>query len=611
MLQRFKYLAITYSATLALMMMLKIVFLVVYSSLTSECGCGDIFNIFWHGLALDISITGYISILPLLMLIISSWFGGGEVIWRKIFMGYYVLISLVTAVITAGDVSLYEYWGFRLDSSVLFYLESPQGAMASVVLRDVVVYTLSFVVVLSAMFYTYRWVIRQFCAPKLKWWQSIITTLAMVLLGGVIFVGIRGGVTASTANLSKVYFSNKTYLNHAAVNPIFSLLSTLGEEDDFIGKYQFFSAQTLQENIEKFNPRSTPQRDSVLTTSRPNILFIIGESFSESIFNMQVNQQWIMPNLRKLASEGIYFPNAIANSFRTDRGVATALYGFPAQPRTSIMKYPSKSRKLPSLARKLEEVGYATEFIYGGDLNFTDMASMLYSTGWQQLKWQQNIKGKGINLSKWGYDDMTMVDIVTQSVMESYSQEKPFLTGWLTLSSHEPFDVPVGAFNDKILDSHAFADQAVGDVIEALRQSPVWDNLLVIIVADHAYRYPAEVTYNSLQRHRVPLIWCGGAVAQPREIESYVSQMDIVTTLLSQMNIDTSDFEFSRDIMSDNYEGRGYYAFSDGFGVVTANGHLVYDNSKGEVITFAGDTTALESHGKSILQHTMEVLSEY
>ncbi len=593
------------------MAMLKVLFLVVYFNLYTECGCGDIFNIFWHGLALDISVTGYIMILPVLMLIVSAWIGGGEPIWRKIFMGYFTLISLVVAIITAGDASLYEYWGFRLDSSVLFYLESPKGAMASVVVRDVVVYVVSFAVVLSAMFYTYRWAVNMFIAPRLKWWQSIITTLAMVLLGGVIFIGIRGGVTASTANLSKVYFSDQTKLNHAAVNPIFSLLSTLGEEDDFIGKYQFFSTQTLQENFEKFNPRSTSQRDSVLNTSRPNILFIIGESFSESIFNMQVNQQWIMPNLRALASEGLYFPNAIANSFRTDRGVATALYGFPAQPRTSIMKYPSKSRKLPSLARKLEEVGYATEFIYGGDLNFTDMASMLYSTGWQKLTWQQNIKSKGLTLSKWGYDDMTMVDIVTQRVMESYKQEKPFITGWLTISSHEPFDIPVGAFNDKILDSHAFADRAVGEVIEALRQSPAWDNLLVIIVADHAYRYPAEVTYNSLQRHRVPLIWCGGAVAEPREIESYVSQMDIVATLLSQMNIDNSEFEFSRDIMSDNYEGRGYYAFSDGFGVVTANGHLVYDNSKGEVVTFVGDTTALESHGKSILQHTMEVLAEY
>ena len=49
----------------------------------------------------------------------------------------------------------------------------------------------------------------------------------------------------------------------------------------------------------------------------------------------------------------------------------------------------AKSRNLPSLARSLSGAGYATSFSYGGDLNFTDQASYMYATGWQQLMHRQ------------------------------------------------------------------------------------------------------------------------------------------------------------------------------------------------------------------------------
>ena len=70
----------------------------------------------------------------------------------------------------------------------------------------------------------------------------------------------------------------------------------------------------------------------------------------------------------------------IRDRFRTDRGEVAILSGFPAQTRMSIMKLPAKSRNLPSLARSLSGAGYATCFSYGGDLNFTNQACLLYTS---------------------------------------------------------------------------------------------------------------------------------------------------------------------------------------------------------------------------------------
>ncbi len=611
MVQRLKYLLATYCATIVLMALQKVIFLITYFSQASNFSITEWFKIFSNGIILDISTAGYITAIPLLLLITSVWLPLSCRVWRIIFMTYYSAIAVAASAIMAGDLGLYQYWGFRVDSSVLFYLQTPKEAMASVTLGDVALATVAFSVMCSAMIFTNLRCAKLVTFERLRPLMSLASTLVLALCGGVMFVGIRGGVTTSVANLSKVYFSNEPFLNHAAVNPQFSLLSTLGEEDDFVDKYLFFSDDELAANLAKFQTPPSGETPQILNTERPNILFIICESFSESIYNLQIGDEWVMPRLRKIAAEGLYFPNAIANSFRTDRGVTSALYGFPAQPRTSIMKYPAKSRKLPSLGTTLQKEGYSTEFIYGGDLNFTDMASMLYSTGWQSLVWQKDLRFKGASTGKWGYDDGVMSKYLVERIESQSATSQPFITTWLTLSSHEPFEVPYSKFDDLMLNSMAFSDEAVGDVVDGLRNTPAWDNLLIIIVADHAYKYPYGVEYNALQRHRIPIIWSGGALSEAMVVDKYVAQMDIIATLLAQMSISADEFEFSRNVMDSNFEGRGYYAFPDGFGVVTSQGAIVYDNTSNSIISQQGDITDLESMGKGILQRTMEVLGEY
>ena len=62
-------------------------------------------------------------------------------------------------------------------------------------------------------------------------------------------------------------------------------------------------------------------------------------------------------NMDKFAKEGILFSNFYGSSFRTDRGLASIISGYPGQPSTSIMKYPEKTDKLPSIPRSLKNAG--------------------------------------------------------------------------------------------------------------------------------------------------------------------------------------------------------------------------------------------------------------
>ena len=150
------------------------------------------------------------------------------------------------------------------------------------------------------------------------------------------------------ANVSKVYFSPKMFLNHAATNPVFSFLSSLGDNEDFAAAYPFFDESERAARFEALRgngPASGPAErvlDSLRT--RPNVVVVILESFARTVMDETVDGREVMPCMQRLKREGIWFENLFANSFRTDRGEVAILSGFPAQTRISIMKYPGKSR---------------------------------------------------------------------------------------------------------------------------------------------------------------------------------------------------------------------------------------------------------------------------
>ena len=463
-----------FCATVLLMAVQKPVFLAYYAADAAQASAGEWLGVVWHGLTLDSTVAGYVTALPLLLTLASLWVRLPERIWRRVLNVYFVLIAVLTAAIFAVDVELYRHWGFRLDSTVLIYLADPKEAMASVDFWLGVRQTLLAAAYAALMIWTYRRVVGLFDGEPLRRRAALPWSFGLLLLAGCDFLAIRGGTGASVANVSKVYFSSNMFLNHAATNPVFSFLTTLGDHTDYASEYPFFDETTRAAKFDALRgngPASGPS-ERVLTKTRPNVVVVILESFARTVMDADVDGRPVMPNMRRLRDEGVWFENFFANSFRTDRGEVAVLSGFPAQTRMSIMKLPAKSRSLPSLARSLAREGYATSFVYGGDLNFTNQASYMYATGWQQLVWQRDLRFD-TPPSDWGYDDAVMCDWFADRVIAQSGTGEPFLAGLLTLSSHRPFDVPFSRFDDRELNAFAFADDCVGRMIDNTRSRMV------------------------------------------------------------------------------------------------------------------------------------------
>ena len=593
-----------FAATVVMMAVQKPVFMAYYAVEAAGAGFRGWIDVLWHGLTLDMTVAGYVTALPILVTLLSLWLRLPEKVWRGVLTTWFVLVAVTTAVIFAVDVALYEHWGFRIDSTVLIYLADPEEAMASVDFWLGVRQTLLAAAYAAGMIWVYHRILGVFDGRPVGWRVASLGSLAVVMLAGFDFLAIRGGTGASVANVSKVYFSSTQFLNHAATNPVFSFLASLGDRVDYADEYPFFDEAVRAAKFDALrgNGPAAGPTEPVLNTARPNVVIVILESFARTVMDAEVGGEPVMPYMPRLKGEGIWFENFFANSFRTDRGEVAILSGFPAQTRMSIMKLPAKSRNLPSIARSLAGEGYATSFAYGGDLNFTNQSSYMYATGWQELIWQKDLRFDA-PAADWGYDDALMCDWFADRVIALSDAGKPFLAGLLTLSSHTPFDVPYSKFDDKVLNAMAFSDECVGKMIDRLKASPAWKDLLVVLVADHGYPYPRTLTYNEPLRHRIPMIWTGGAVARPRVVEDYAAQIDIAATLLAQLGVAHDDFDYSKDIFAPTPPRKfAYYTFNDGFGVVDASGEAVWDATADRAVT--ATNSELLDVGRTMLQTT-------
>lgn len=601
------FLGALFAMSLLVMAIEKPLFLLWYHAQAAEASAAELALVVWNGLKLDQTVAGYITALPLLVVLAALWIPGR---WsRSVLKGYLLVIAAVAATAFAANLALYEYWAFPLDSSVLQYLASPKEALASVTAGQLLLQLLVAAAVFGGMAWCYLRVLRLY-NPARRSTHRAGSMLVLLLAAGVLFLPIRGGVSVATANVSKVYFSGRMFLNHAAVNPLFSFLSTLSDGDDALYEYEFFpepERAAIFEPLRGDLPAGIGT-DTLLRTRRPNVVLFLVESFGRSTVDERVGGEPVAPEFQRLKGEGVYFDNLFANSFRTDRGTVAVLSGFPAQTKMSVMKLPVKSQRLPSIARSLRREGYATSFYYGGDLNFTNTASYLYGTGFDRLTWQKDLHFDAPT-SKWGYADDVVIDAFTDHVLAEAASQRPFFAAMLTLSSHEPFDVPFAKFDDPMLNAMAFTDASLGRFVERVRQTPVWNDLLVILIADHAYPYPYGIANSDALRHRIPMLWLGGAVRRPAVVETYGSQSDLAATLLAQLGIAHGDFLFSRDLFDPARPKFGYWCFNNGFGVADAGGTTIFDCTSARVIS--PDSTAAQLRdGKAMLQTTYKAIRE-
>lgn len=532
-----------------------------------------------HGLGMDLSMTAYLMAPVVLWMLAQAWVHSGRIMDR-ILDAYLWFAAAIIAVTMVVDSVLYPYWQIRLDATPAFYFTtSPGAALASMAWYWEVLGLIVAVALTWGIHKMLHSVQRKITVPvntSLK--SRIIQTASFLVIGGAMIIPIRGGVTVSTMSPGQAYFTSDMRLNHAAVNPMFNFLYSISRVDNLSDAFHYMDDADAQEIMATFSKPVAPADSSALSLSikDPDIYLIILESFSAELMP-SLGGETIATRLDSIAGAGALFTNFYAESFRTDRALATILSGYPALPTTSALRYPNKFPDMPSLARELRNDSYGTYYYYGGDADFTNMKAYLVSTGFDNIVSDKDFPVSE-RLSKWGAHDEALFRRVASDTRRS-----PFLAVVQTSSSHEPFEVPYrSGLIDERANAFAYADSCLGAFVDSLRASEAWSRSLVVIVPDHWGCYPKGLKDHE-RRHHIPLVLTGGALrGVPARLPVLGSQSAIAPTILAMMGRNTDAFFHPVSLLDSSATHRAWLTEPEWFTLKTEQGctdGLVSDKS--------------------------------
>ncbi len=547
---------------------------------------------------------------------------------------YFIIASLFITCSFLLNASLYPYWKYPLDSTPLFYFfTSPADAIASVSIWQVILSIVILIVLTIGVWFTlrmrgekrqqysrYSYGYGGFGSGKRNRFDDFDrhrgrTSIILLLLTGLLFLPIRGGITVSTMNTGQAYYSQNAYLNHSAVNPLFSLLESITHQEDFASQYRFMKDKEADKIFATMTSTSDENtypllNEATFKKGTPDILIVIMESFANDIMPSMGSYKDVAVCLDSIAQQSILFTRFYANSFRTDRGMVSILSGYPAQPTTSIMRYPRKTSQLPSIARNLAKYkNYKTTYYYGGDADFCNMRSYLVSQGYQHIISDANFPIED-KLSKWGVPDHILAAKMMEDIKAQQNEKRPMLRILQTSSSHEPFEVPYHRLKDKRLNAFAYTDSVMGAIVREYRKLPRWKNTLIVFVPDHVGGYKENLNDHDRSRYQIPLILAGGAISRPMKVGIIGSQHDIAATLLGQLGVEHREFTFSKNMMSDATPKFAFFAVNDAFGIVSEENSLIYDNRAKRIVYDKGEKGFNLKRGQAYLQKLYDDLAK-
>lgn len=562
----------------------RILFSIHNWSKFSEVGWGEWFGAFVYSFRLDLATAGLLSILPFLFLAITLF--KNKRIFKRLFYGVMFLEILVCSFIHAGEINAYPEWNHKLTSRVFMHLSNPDEVFRT---AD---YGMTFWFVIYSLLeivFGFKWMRYLF---SFKWEVSHLKTYLTVsiypfviaLFTGVAFIFGRGGLQQIPINIDAAYYSNHYVANDLSVNSTYFfaksfLLYKRAEIDAFIPKVEESKAKQL---LNDFYSYPIEHDVRILKNKRPNVVFIILESWTATAIGSIYGQESATPNFDKLTKEGLLFTNIYATGSTSEIGNAGIFSGYPAVPEISISMQPDKHRKLPCLNEDLEGWGYSTSYLFSGDLKYGNIGGYFVDHGFDEVEDEQSFP-KDLPRGKLNFYDEDLYKILIEKMNR---RKEPFMQCAFTGSTHSPYDYPKDKKHQKFegaesefMNSMVYADECLYNFLEDCKKENWYKNTLFVIVADHGHASKYNQNPSVTDFFHIPLLLYGEPLKNEFKgvkIDQVGSQADIARTLLVQMGGDFERYEWSKDLLNPTAPQFALHTLIRGYGWVTEKGHFNY-----------------------------------
>ncbi len=588
----------------------RILFLTVYSYLLFDVSFVEVLKTFIHAFILDFSTACWLSA-PLLLIMSLQyaihWKGWNWV--KKIVM---LILLIITTLILFGEIGIYNEWRIKLNHKALLYLREPKEILDSVSTGLLLILLLGFVLYLGLFqFFYIKFVAKPVIKPEK--YSAIKSPIAFLVLGFLLFIGMRGGLGGVPISQSQSYFSQHAILNDASVNTQWNLLfnylhfKSLDEENPF-QEMDDAEASKLVEELYQVECDTTIH---VLTTNQPNIIFILLESWAADVVESLGGKAGITPYFAELEKEGLLFTHFYANGHRSQQAMSSILSSFPPMQGNDVTDIFSLYQYLGSMPQLFAKKGYPTSFYFGGDLNYGNIRAFILWNTFREIVEEKDFSNK-IPRGKLSIHDQYVFE---RHLQEINKEKEPFFSFLFTASSHSPYDepkiVPQLKWNVNelpYLNAVKYTDRELYNYIQKAKQQLWYKNTLFVIVSDHSHATYKNHYVNSPEYMHIPMLWIGGALDSlyyGKTCDALSSQIDIYPTLASQIG-ETDNAYRGKNMLNPYAKEFAYYETNTGFGWVIPKGSYIYDGlSKQLTHTSISDSILLHkelNNGKAFLQ---------
>ncbi len=507
---------------------------------------------FVRGLWIDNTLACYITILPLIFLLIVGLSTRFEKRMFHVTGVYFAICYLPVLLIAVADIPYYHYFHQTIDSSIFAWTEDTSVIMSMIINEKSYWAYMGLALIFPLLFGIYCWYRSRIATRKIQaypvqpgsGWKWMLMGLVAVAL---CVIGIRGRFDKRPLQVNDATFCKDAFLNQLGVTPALNLLfSTMESFAEEKKKLQWLDEATFNRNcINYFGESDDPDISPIYkkiqasdsTARKKNVVIIFMESMLPEYLSRFGQKQSLTPFLDSLYMQSLSFTNCYSTGKRTNTGLMGTLYSFPSLFARHTFRS-TTTKRYSGLPTVLQENGYETMFFMPHRRDFDDLHRFLPINGFQDIYSEEDYPKEEVT-SCWGVPDGFLYQYGLATIHEKAQSDRPFFAVLLSVSNHPPYVIPAN-FKPRTSDPRTqiveYADQSLKDFFQAARKEPWFDNTLFVLVGDHGHATASNECELPQSFNHVPLLIYGTGI-QPEEKTSQVNQIDIQPMVLDLLNI--------------------------------------------------------------------------
>jgi phosphoglycerol transferase MdoB-like AlkP superfamily enzyme len=560
---------------------LRIAFFLVFKGTATVFPQEDLTKALYLGAKFDLRLA-FILIIPVWFL---GYFHFSDPLQkgRKFWIYFYTFLFIFLSALYLSDFGHYGYLNSRLNGSVFQYLANPVISLQMLWQTYPIIWaTLGLIVAACLVKFFFQVVI--FNEYRHKNISRVNQFFSYVIFFLCFAGGIYGKVSTFPLRWSEAFFSQNNFISAVALNPVIYLAETYKYsapiyDKDKVKEFYPLMADYLgvpkeEQNVDTLNFKRKVT-SKVKPYFKPNVLVIVMESMAVAKTDLSSNPLTPTPNLKKLAEEGYYFDEYYVPS----EGTARSMFGLVSSA-ADVTGYQTASRNPMVIDQNLVMdyfKDYEKFYFLGGNANWGQIRGV-FTNNIQNVHIVEEGQYDAPITDVWGLSDLDLFK-ETFKKLNQVPSNKSFFAVVQSAGFHRPYTIPKdhgdfevknvseaelvksGFISNDEYNSMRFSDYSLGKFLELLKNSPLYENTLIVVTGDHGL--PDENAEHislprkkvEIEKFHVPLVIHNQRlIPESKKDSRIVTEMDLMVTIADLAGVDVEHAALGRDLLDPKFD---------------------------------------------------------